>query len=241
MRLPPVVARIAGAVLAVLIGVAAADLAVQLGGTAKPAARPVLHRPAGVPGPPPAAPLSAREALGLPPDPVAPRLLSRQHSDRAPALAANTVGIPRQGVVAPVGVCPILDGALEPPGDVHRTCRWAGGADLSAAQGTTVITGHINWVGQGTGALGNIGQLAPGDIVYTADEHGAATRWRVQSVTFRNKSRGVDLHAFVGPAGPRALYLVSCGGPFDAAEASYVDNIYVRALPLPVPAEQAAS
>jgi sortase family protein len=122
---------------------------------------------------------------------------------------------------------------LEPPSDVHRTCRWAGGADLGAAQGTTVITGHINWVGQGTGALGNIGRLAPGNAVYTADGQGTVTRWQVQRVTFRNKNRGVDLRAFDGPGGPRVLYLISCGGPFDAADASYVDNIYVRAVPAP--------
>lgn len=227
--------RAATLAVAVLIGVAATDLAVQLGrdaGSANAApvqrhARPSAAKPVGVAD---ARPLSAREALGLPPGPVSPRPAPRS-GRLTPALAAASVAIPRQQVAAPVGICQIVDGALEPPSDVHRTCRWAGGADLGATQGTTVITGHINWVGQGTGALGNIGQLAPGNAVYTADEKGTVTRWHVQRVIFRNKNRGVDLHAFAGPAGPRVLYLVSCGGPFDAADASYVDNIYVRAVP----------
>jgi hypothetical protein len=146
-------------------------------------------------------------------------------------LPVDSIAIPSQGVIAPVGVCPIVDGALEPPADVHRTCLWAGGAGLGTDTGTTVITGHINWVGQGTGALGNIGRLVPGDVVDTTDSADLVTRWRVQSVTYRNKSRGIDRAAFVGPDGPRGLYLVSCGGAFDAADASYVDNIYVRAVP----------
>jgi hypothetical protein len=231
----PLALHAAAGALAVLIGVAAADLAVQLGGDAK-AAPPAAaaHRPVQAPAPGAAAqPMSAREVLGLPPRPIAPRIASARTrgAGTRPALPASTVAIPRQGVVAPVGVCQIVDGALEPPADVHRTCRWAGGAGLDAGQGTTVITGHINWVGQGTGALGNIGQLAAGNVIYTADGHGAVSRWRVQRVTFRNKTLGIDLRAFVGPTGPRALYLISCGGQFDPADASYVDNIYVRAVP----------
>lgn len=144
---------------------------------------------------------------------------------------AETVAIPSQGVVAPIGVCQIIDGSLEPPADVQRTCQWAGGAALSAATGTSVVTGHVNYTGQGTGALGNIGQLHPGDQVTTTDSDGAPTQWRVVTVLPRPKSTGVDLAAFVGKTGPRQLYLITCGGAFDADEASYVDNIYVRAVP----------
>jgi hypothetical protein len=154
-------------------------------------------------------------------------------SGATPAPDADQVAIPSQHVVAPVDVCRIVDGGLEPPADVHRTCIWAGGAAVEAAAGTTVITGHINWVGQGTGALGHIDRLHAGDAVVTTGASGTVNRWRVVSVKHRPKTTGVDTAAFVGRAGARQLYLVTCGGAFDAAEASYVDNIYVLARPDP--------
>jgi hypothetical protein len=153
----------------------------------------------------------------------------------SPKVAGDTVSIPSQRVVAPVDVCQIVDGGLEPPADVHRTCYWAGGSHIAAAAGTTVITGHINYVGQGTGALGNIDRLRAGDEVLTSASPGRVTRWRVRTVKHRPKTTGIDTAAFVGRAGPRQLFLISCGGAFDAADASYVDNIYVLAVPASPP------
>lgn len=173
--------------------------------------------------------------LALPhPVAAATRTGSDTTHGRRTGLAADSIAIPRQGVVAPVDLCGMTDGELEPPADVSRTCRWAGGADLDGSQGTVAITGHINWVGQGTGALGRLGELHRGDTVLTSDAAGRVTRWRVTSIEFRSKDRGVDLDAFTGPDGPRTLYLISCGGPFDPAADSYLDNIYVRATPIAV-------
>jgi hypothetical protein len=53
------------------------------------------------------------------------------------------------------------------------------------------------------------------------------------AVRHRPKTRGIDPAAFAGRDGPRRLYLISCGGAFDSADLSYVDNIYVLATPLP--------
>jgi hypothetical protein len=186
------------------------------------------------PAPRSALPAAAAEDLALPHPVAAATRVGAALTGRRAGLATDSVAIPRQRVAAPVDLCAMSDGELEPPADVSRTCRWAGGADLDDPQGTVAITGHINWVGQGTGALGRLGQLHPGDTVLTSDDAGRVTRWRVRSVEFRNKNRGVDLDAFTGPAGPRTLYLISCGGPFDAASASYIDNIYVRATPIAV-------
>lgn len=151
-----------------------------------------------------------------------------------PKLAANTVAIPAQHVRAPIiSYCPIIEGGLEPPADVHQVCYWAGGAGIADAVGTTVLTGHINWVGQGTGAFGDLAGLHRGDIIYTSDARRTVTPWRITHVQHRSKTLGVDPDAFVGHSGPRRLYLISCGGAFDPAELSYVDNIYVQAEPAP--------
>lgn len=151
----------------------------------------------------------------------------------------DTVAIPSQYVRAPVDTCRILNGGLEPPADVHRVCFWAGGSRLEAPAGTTVITGHVNWSGQGTGALGNIGRLRPGDTVLTAGRSLSGrlvtSSWRVAAVWHRPKTKGIDPTAFVGRDGPRTLYLVTCGGAYDSSERSYVDNIYVRAVPVSSP------
>jgi len=146
--------------------------------------------------------------------------------------AANTVWIPVQHVRAPIDTCDIVNDELEPPQNVHHTCYWAGGAALSAKTGTTVVTGHINWVGQGTGALGNIGKLHRGNIVRTTGKDGMVTTWEVQNVVHRPKSNGIDTSVFVGANGPRKLYLITCGGAFDSSDANYLDNIYVEAVPL---------
>ena len=145
----------------------------------------------------------------------------------------DSLAIPGQGVVAPVvGTCrEARGGAVEPPTKVSEVCWWRQGASPSATTGTTVITGHVNFVGQGTGALGRIAYLGSGDAVVTTDATGATHRWRVSHVTARPKSRGTDPAAFVGPTGPRRLVLVTCGGPFDADTGSYEDNVYAWLAP----------
>jgi hypothetical protein len=161
--------------------------------------------------------------VALPP-PVTPR---------PPRLVASSVAIPVQHVRAPIiDYCPIIEGGLEPPTDVHQVCYWAGGAGIDDRAGTSVLTGHINWAGV-TGAFGNLAALRAGELVYTSDAHRAVSRWRIVRVEHRSKTLGIEPAAFVGHSGPRRLYLISCGGAFDAAELSYVDNIYVLARPAP--------
>ena len=64
------------------------------------------------------------------------------------------------------------------------------------------------------------------------EKDGIVTTWEVQKVVHRPKSNGIDTSVFVGRSGPRKLYLITCGGAFDAADANYLDNIYVEAVPL---------
>lgn len=222
-RLTPVTLVVSAVAVMVLLAAGFVGLATVHAPTRAAAApRPVAAVPV-TPSTTPAPP---------PPVTVTPAPTSPAPAAATPQLGRDHVRIPSQHVTAPVDVCEIVDGALEPPADVHRTCLWAGGAALSAHEGTTVITGHVNWVGQGTGALGNIYRLHAGNIVYTSAGRGTVTRWRVTSVVHRPKTQGVDASVFSGPSGPRMLYLITCGGAFDAAEESYVDNIYVRARPV---------
>jgi hypothetical protein len=153
----------------------------------------------------------------------------RPRPSPVPDLAPSSLAIPALDVVAPIDMCAIVDGGLQPPADLSRTCYWAGGARVGAHTGTTVITGQCDVCGSDRAALSRIVRLHAGDTLFTAGTRARVTRWRVTDVIYRPKSSGILPDAFVGRDGPRRLYLVSAGGPYTAGE--YVDNVYVRAVP----------
>ena len=146
---------------------------------------------------------------------------------------ANTLSIPAIGQAdVPVGAATVTtDGVLEPPANVHSVGLWTPGAPLSATVGTTDITGHVDYTGQGPGALHDIAYLQTGDRIYTTDASGHTTTWSVDAVNARSKADGVDVTAFPGRSGPRTLVLITCGGAFDSADRSYLANVYVTAHP----------
>jgi hypothetical protein len=217
---------LAAAAIAAVTATAGVDLVLIATDGGNPA-RAVARAPAPAAETPQVVPMPSSTQSVVPPAPAAPAL---------PRRAGNSVEIPGQHVRAPIiDYCPIINGGLEPPADVHQVCYWAGGAGIGDRAGTTVLTGHINFVGQGTGAFGELAALRRGQMLYTSDARRTVTAWRIIRVEHRSKDLGVDPAAFVGQHGPRRLYLISCGGAFDPTDLSYVDNIYVQAEPVPPP------
>lgn len=85
--------------------------------------------------------------------------------------------IPALGTQAPVFAEGTEGSALVIPQDEHQV-GWDRQSGTAGAPGVTLLAGHVNWVGQGEGALGQIGQLAPvGPIL--VDLEGVRTVWRV--------------------------------------------------------------
>jgi hypothetical protein len=130
-------------------------------------------------------------------------------------------------------------GALTIPSDVREVGMWTGGAPLSGPggkpvkQGTTLLTGHVDYAGQGNGALYRLYQVQPGATVCTSGSSGPLTRWQVTSLTVVAKSE-LPAWVFAGPAGPRKLVIVTCGGPVDYIQGygySYRDNVIAAAVP----------
>lgn len=74
-------------------------------------------------------------------------------------------------------------------------------------------------------------KLRLGDYLYTHDNGGHTTSWTVTTVVALSKNTGVEATAFPGPAGPRQLALITCGGTFVPNADSYLDNVYIRARP----------
>ena len=119
---------------------------------------------------------------------------------------------------------------------------WDGGAPLlspaggSYADGTTLVAGHVNYVGQGDGALFNLYRVQPGAVVYATDAWGRTTLWRVVSAESVLK-QDLPASVFAGNQGPRRLVIVTCGGDIRYVPGSgwtYDDNVVVTAVPAPI-------
>lgn len=151
----------------------------------------------------------------------------------APAVPGEvgTVSIPALGLFgAPVLGEGVHAGALVIPGDVHQV-GWDTQTPPPGRPGITLLAGHVNWVGQGEGAFGQIGQLVAGDLVLL-DWRGVRSTWVVDGPAALSPNT-IAHRGLFSSAGPPRLVLVTCGGPFSetAHGGSYADNVIVRASP----------
>lgn len=228
--------RLAGLVLSGLVSVLGVALVVdhQFGttdpevaaGTTLPA--PAAARVPGSPAEPPGTP----DQSGVPVRLEIP-FSSRNHRD---------------GVTAAVSADPLrADGMLFVPPD-PRVVSWASDdAAPGAAQGTAILTGHVNYVVDGRlvqGALSDLAEYAVADIgktftIVLAD--GRRLPYRItggvqyakDELAARPDLRAdmFDQESSFGDGSGR-LVLVSCGGAFDHRTGNYEDNVFVFAVPI---------
>ena len=151
--------------------------------------------------------------------------------------AGATLVIPALQVRAPIVATGAVNGSMTIPADIH-TVGWyngtdsTGGTTISAPTpwpgqpGVSVLAGHIDWAGEGPGALYYIGQLVVGDPIEVIGSNRQTTYWRVSEppITISKAALPADLFS---NSGPPKLALVTCGGPFDAATRHYLDNVVV--------------
>jgi hypothetical protein len=146
-------------------------------------------------------------------------------------LTRNTLAIPTERVTAPIqGQQVDSRGYLGIPADVHTVGYYTGAGRLDGGAGDLVVAGHVNYVGQGTGALGRIGTLKVGDPIITRG-NSAPQGWRVISLDSYLKTDGLPAAMFRA-SGRRQLTLVTCGGVLDRHAGSYLSNIVVTAAPV---------
>jgi hypothetical protein len=150
-------------------------------------------------------------------------------SPEVPSIGSSRVAIPSLGVTASLVAESISGGQLGIPSDVHQVGEWEGGSQVDGTQGTVLLAGHVDWVGQGDGALYPLAQVRPGATVYVSGPAGLVSSWAVVSARAYPKA-ALPQTVFSG-SGPRRLVLVTCGGPFDAATGHYADNVVVTAEP----------
>ncbi|MEX6430952.1 MAG: class F sortase [Ferrimicrobium sp.] len=140
-----------------------------------------------------------------------------------------TISIPALRISAPVLAEGPVNGALTIPPDVHNV-GWDNQTPTPGNPGVTLLAGHVNWVGQGEGALGEIGQLVPGDTVIL-NWQGHESTWRITTKPTLSPNTVAHPQLFTNH-GPPTLALVTCGGPFTEVPGvggSYADNVIVEA------------
>ncbi|UYK40370.1 class F sortase [Microbacterium terricola] len=130
--------------------------------------------------------------------------------------------------VVPVGV--EKGGFMELPDDPAVAGWYRFGSDPDSAEGSTVISAHIDAPQYPIGPFSRLRDLATGQAVEVIDAAGDAHRYRVDSVTYYPKAELPAGDLFERDGAP-ALVLITCGGAFDARTGHYDDNVVVIATP----------
>jgi guanyl-specific ribonuclease Sa len=115
-----------------------------------------------------------------------------------------------------------------PPVGANSPAGWFNGSPTPGQLGPSIILGHVDSATAGPGIFYRLSSLRPGDTaMVTRDDHTVAV-FQVDSVEEYAKSAFPTLQVF-GNTDHAALRLITCGGKFNPAKASYESNIVVYA------------
>jgi len=136
--------------------------------------------------------------------------------------------IPAIGVSTPlVRLGRLPDGTIEVP-HAWNTAGWYDQGPRPGQPGPAVLLGHVDSK-KGPAVFYRLRDLRPGDIVRVGLTDGRTLVFRVQR-TERYPKDKFPTEAVYFPTLDRELRLITCGGDFDYAKGSYVDNIVVYAI-----------
>jgi hypothetical protein len=183
----------------------------------------------GGPGPSPAAASSPRGGSAPTAEPHQPPGVAGFHSVRTYDQPARPVRlwIPAISVSTPlVTLGRLPDGSLEVPKD-WDTAGWYDGGPRPGQPGPAVILGHVDSK-TGPAVFYRLRALRPPDIVRVGLADGRILVFRVQRLERYPKDE-FPTEAVYFPTLNRELRLITCGGEFDYASHSYLDNIVVYA------------
>jgi sortase (surface protein transpeptidase) len=179
---------------------------------------------------PAAAPSSRGVAATATAHPREPPGVSGFHSVRTydePAPPAR-LEIPAIGVSTPlVRLGRLPDGTIEVP-HAWNTAGWYDQGPRPGQPGPAVLLGHVDSK-KGPAVFYRLRDLRPGDTVRVGLTNGRTLVFRVER-TERYPKDKFPTEAVYFPTLDRELRLITCGGDFDYAKGSYVDNIVVYAV-----------
>jgi sortase (surface protein transpeptidase) len=136
------------------------------------------------------------------------------------------VSIPRIGVRSTLVELGLKkDGTMQVPGPARA--GWFNRGPSPGAPGPAVIAGHVTWDGA-PAVFRRLGTMRSGDQVTVTRKDGKTAVFTVSRVDRFPKSQ-FPSRAVYGPIDHAGLRLITCGGTYDAAENSYLDNVVVFA------------
>ena len=119
---------------------------------------------------------------------------------------------------------------VEVPEDV-TSVGWYRFGPTPGDRGSSVLVGHVDSAEQGRGALWALHDAETDDVVTVHMSDGSKHDFRVVAREQIDKSELPVAELFDREGDPR-LTLITCGGDFDTADASYTANVVVTALPM---------
>jgi sortase (surface protein transpeptidase) len=120
------------------------------------------------------------------------------------------------------------DGTVQvPPLGNHHLAGWYEGSVTPGQAGSSVVLGHVDSY-SGPSVFFSIKNLLRGDVIDVARADGTVASFAVDGVQKVAKVL-FPASAVYGNVPYPSLRLVTCGGPFDAGQGQYLDNIVVYA------------
>jgi Sortase domain len=205
--------RAAGILLVVLLAVAGTGMLVLAQNV-----EPVRLQPP-APAAPAAAPTSPRQTA-----PGTVRAVGMARSE------PTEISIPRIGLEAKI-VTVGLDaaGAIQvPPLEQAHLAGWYRLGPSPGEVGNAVVVGHVDSYAMGPAVFFEIGTLRAGDVIEIRRKDATVARFVVKSTGSYPKS-AFPTDLVYGPSDQAGLRLITCGGQFDEAARSYLNNVIVFA------------
>jgi len=115
---------------------------------------------------------------------------------------------------------------LETPKDYARA-GWYSDGTAPGDPGPAVIAGHVTWNGA-PAVFHRLSSMRRGDQVTVIRKDGKTAVFTVSRVARFSKSQ-FPSRAVYGPINHAGLRLITCGGTYDAARHTYLDNVVVFA------------
>ena len=145
---------------------------------------------------------------------------------RIPAIDVDTPLEHLGRVTHPTEKAPL--GSIALPDDEDKA-GWFDEGPRPGEPGPAVIIGHINWQGQPS-VFVHLSELGPGATIFVDREDGSVAKFRVTERKQVSKSDFPTDEVYAPDLAP-SLRLITCGGPYDAVNHNYLDNIIVFATP----------
>ena len=114
------------------------------------------------------------------------------------------------------------------PGPHYNHAAWYKHSATPGAIGPAIVVGHVDSATDGPSVFFRLGSLRQGDEVLVSRRDGTVAIFTVEAVS-RYPKEDFPTELVYGATDYADLRLITCGGTFDRADRSYVDNVIVFA------------